>query len=403
MKVIIDNSKVTSIYFEGKLYDTDVPIELSFEQVMRLKQKISLKVIDGGAIAYNHNHWEEHKRFGFIGNVDFESGWGSVSYNLLKYSIPTHDVRWSGDIKGDINSVMKKVIGKEFFQDMAVIYHEQPKNHWKDRMFGKNIAICPFETTRVPASWVPKINCMDALFVYCKQNVGMMRNSGVTIPIELFQLGIDESLFYPLERQDEGIFTFGTLGALSNRKGTDMLVDAFTKAFPSHITDVKLLCKSSYNHFPFWNKDPRIQIDMSPVEHSELIEKFFKKINCFVYPTRGEGFGLPPLEAMATGVPAITTNWSGPVDYNNNEVGWMLDFTMTRADSFSNPKTGIYKEDCGEWAEPNEDQLIQYMRYCYEHQDEVKTKGAGAAEYVKNNWLWKDKISMFHEALNKHL
>jgi glycosyltransferase involved in cell wall biosynthesis len=35
--------------------------------------------------------------------------------------------------------------------------------------------------------------------------------------------------------------------------------------------------------------------------------------DAFVLPTRGEGWGLPILEAMAAGVPAIATNWSGPV------------------------------------------------------------------------------------------
>lgn len=400
MKVIIDNTKTSSVFFENVLYETGVPVDLSFSQVMRLRNKAEVKVMNSPDIAYNPQHWKEFKRFGFMGNVDFESGWGNVSYNLIKYTIPSHDLCWTGDYKGDIDSNMKSAMKKELHQDMGMVYHEQPKNYWNDKMFGKNIAILPFETTRVPQSWVPKLNNMDAVFVPCKQNIGMMKNSGVTVPIELIHWGIDESMFSPLERQDDSIFTFGTLGALSVRKGTDMLVDAFSKAFPPNITDVRLICKSSLTYFPFWNKDPRIIIDMSLVKHNELIENFFKKIDCFVYPTRGEGFGLPPLEAMATGVPAITTDWSGPAEYNNNEIGWMLNYSMIKAKSFTEI---VYKEDCGEWAEPNVDQLIEMMRYCYENRNEVKEKGLLAAQSVKDNWLWKDKIKMFHEALDRHL
>jgi glycosyltransferase involved in cell wall biosynthesis len=400
MKVIINNSRISSVYFEGNLYDTGVPVELSFEQILRLKQKVNVKVMNSSDTEYNPFYWEKSKIFGFLGNVDSESGWGNVSYNLIKYTIPSHDLRWTGEIKGNIDSVMKQVIGKRFDQDMGMVYHEQPKHYWSERMFGKNIAILPFETSRVPASWVPKLNQMDAVLVPCVQNIGMMKDSGVTVPVDLIHWGVDETMFSKLERPSSSFFTFGTLGALSVRKGTDMLVDAFSKAFPKHIKDVRLICKTPLNYFPFWNKDPRILIDMSAVKHSELIENFFRRIDCFVYPTRGEGFGLPPLEAMATGVPAITTNWSGPVEYNNNEIGWMLDYTMTPAEDF---KKNIYHEDCGDWAQPNEDQLIEYMRYCYEHQGEVKKKGEAVAQYVLDNWLWKDKIKMFHEALNKYL
>ncbi len=103
---------------------------------------------------------------------------------------------------------------------------------------------------------------------------------------------------------------------------------------------------------------------------------------------------------MATGVPAITTNWSGLTEYNNNDLGWMLDYKLVPAEEFSKR---VYKEDCGEWAEPNLDQLVEIMRYCYDHRDEVKQKGILSAQHVQNNWLWEQQIHLYHEALDKHL
>ena len=50
---------------------------------------------------------------------------------------------------------------------------------------------------------------------------------------------------------------------------------------------------------------------------------------------------------MSTGVPAIVTNWSGPVDFVNENVGWLIDYKLVPAEDFS--KT-VYKEDCGDWA-----------------------------------------------------
>ena len=41
------------------------------------------------------------------------------------------------------------------------------------------------------------------------------------------------------------------------------------------------------------------------------------KIKALVAPTRGEGYGLPLLEAAASGLPVMATNWSGHKDFLN--------------------------------------------------------------------------------------
>ena len=42
------------------------------------------------------------------------------------------------------------------------------------------------------------------------------------------------------------------------------------------------------------------------MEEKMLIE-LHNKVDCLIYPTSGEGFGFHPLEAMASGLPTITT------------------------------------------------------------------------------------------------
>ena len=50
-------------------------------------------------------------------------------------------------------------------------------------------------------------------------------------------------------------------------------------------------------------------------ENDDSLFKLYQSSNCFIFPSWIEGFGLPPLEAMANFVPVITTNCGGVLDY----------------------------------------------------------------------------------------
>lgn len=397
MRVRIENTRYSSVLYNGKFYDTRVDFDVPFSDALRLRLDYSLNA-DFKMVPYNAELWK-NKTYVFQGQVDGTSGWGNVSANLMKFSSRAgYDPRWLGKTFDNLDREVLRLGRKEITSDMPVVIHEQPKDDWFSTPFARKIVVVPFETTRIPSSWVGRINFMDGLLVPCAQNVQMMRDSGVKIPIEVVHWGIDEKMFYPLERNNE-FFTFGCMGALSKRKGVDILLEAFARAFP-YESDVRMIMKSSYFYYPFNVKDPRIKVMLTPVSHENLMQDFFSKIDCFVFPSHGEGFGLPPLEAMATGVPAIVTGWSGLTEFVNNEVGWLIDHTMIPAEDFTK---SVYKEDCGDWAEPSVNDLIDKLRYAYSHWAEVKEKGRKAAEFVQREWLWSQKIETFHRGLSKML
>lgn len=398
MKTLIKNDKVSAVFHEGKFYDTGKAMDLPFSEAFRLTRVASTEATYD-PVLYDPSLWKDQKFVNFCGDIDTQSGFGNVSYYLLKESAGQLQIASTGKTFGVRDQLIFSCQNRSLNQAGAMVWHDQPREQWLYSPFKKNIAIVPWETTVVPRSWIGKLNGFDALLVPCKQNIEDFKNSGVKIPIELIHWGIDPDRFYPLQRPQKEVFTFGTMGALSFRKGTEILVAAFQEEFKTE-KDVKLICKTSYNTYPFNVKDKRIEVLMTPATPQELIQMFFKQIDCFVFPTRGEGFGLTPLEAMATGVPAIVTGWSGPLEYMTPETGWLIDYTMTPAKNFTEH---VYKEECGNWAEPSKEHLKKLMRYAYEHQDEVRAKGLAAAEHVIKNWLWKDKIKMYIDALNKFL
>jgi glycosyltransferase involved in cell wall biosynthesis len=396
MIVKIIDKRVSAILWKNKYLPTNVDIDLSVSDILHFSRRNPIE-FNIPTIDYNPETWK-NKQFVLIGDADSTSGFGNCTTNLITQSIKNkYDIRWIG--KQYEVPQLTRYNYQDISTDMGVVFHEQPKQEWLTLPFQKKLAIVPFETTRIPKSWVYKINSLDAIMVPCSQNVQMMKDSGVTIPIEEIRWGVNTKEF-PLLKRNNKYFTFGQMGALSLRKGTDTLISAFKKAFPiEEYPNVRLLLKTSNDGFLFETKDDRIKVQIGKFNKKELLDNFLQQIDCFVFPTRGEGAGLPPLEAMATGLPVICTDWSGPKDYLPIDYTYWLKYKMVPATDFSKK---IYKEPCGDWAEPDEEHLIELMRYCYNNQDEAKKMGELGSKWVHKNMTWDKNIHLFFDVLNKY-
>ena len=399
MKLTIQDGNASEVFFNGKYYPAKREIDVPFSEALRLQKNCKCDMKSITPEPYDPVVFHEKHNVSMIADIDTESGWGNVGLNLIKYSAEYFDTSLIGRLNRIDDPRVLAAAEREIMPNSAVIIHEQPKEEWKSLPFARKIAIVPFETTLIPQSWVSRINACNAIIVPCRQNVDMMKDSGVTIPIEIFHWGIDPQKFRKIERPVRDTFTFGIMGSLTKRKGIDILVDAFFKEFPNE-KDVRLLCKTSNNFFLWGVKDKRMKIDMTPVSYEELMQGFFKEIDCFVIPTRGEGACIPIIESQATGVPVISTGWSGGLDYMTEETGWFIDYTLEEAVDFTK---NVYKEFCGSWAKPSIDHLRKLMRFAYENRDVVKAKGEKAHEYVMSNRTWDKTILGYVDVLKKYL
>ena len=59
------------------------------------------------------------------------------------------------------------------------------------------------------------------------------------------------------------------------------------------------------------------------VNYNELND-IYNQGHVFVSTSLAEGFNLPCLEAMAAGLPVLTTSYGGQSDFVNNKNGWLL-------------------------------------------------------------------------------
>lgn len=103
-----------------------------------------------------------------------------------------------------------------------------------------------------------------------------------------------------------------SVGSIEPRKNLIGLLDAFIKFKNERDSEYQLVIagfKGWQNNEIFQliedNKD--IIIYLGYVTDQELVA-LYNKASCFVYPSFYEGFGLPPLEAMACGTPVVCSN-----------------------------------------------------------------------------------------------
>lgn len=259
---------------------------------------------------------------------------------------------------------------------------------------GPTVGVTAWESTVLPVGWVEALNRVDAVSVGSQFVQGVLKESGVKREIRVHPLGISAAYQY-IERPARRLpFTFLTYAARGRRKGWDKAMQAFWIAFGND-PKYKLIIKSRAGGFPF-RPVPANQIalrqDMTEAEMMDL----FGQVDAFVFPTRGEGFGLPPREAAATGLPVIVTNWSGTADdlmqwgypirstlapaWENN--AQMAEFLPAQADEFPAKLRGL-----GQWAEPDVMHLAEQMVYVATGKM-VRQMAKRSAQNVRKLYSW---------------
>lgn len=118
--------------------------------------------------------------------------------------------------------------------------------------------------------------------------------------------------FSPLSGEKEEGMRFLTVGSLDPRKNTSTLIQAWiglkeAGKLPDNAT-LDIIGGANTKTFADVDQvaDPAIRW-LGRVDDDELI-KHYQNATAFVFPSLYEGFGLPPLEAMACGCPVLLSN-----------------------------------------------------------------------------------------------
>jgi len=316
----------------------------------------------------------------FISPEQNHDGYGE-SRNLLANSLLEYGFRLSETYTG---------------QEIAITYG-YPESVGKSQS-PVNILFSMFESTKLPDEWQGDLKRFDLIITPSRFCQKAFKDAG--FEAEVVNLGYDKDLFkYQAKNINKEPFTFLHYNAFDQRKGWDLVFEAFNKEFKSE--GVKLILKSTKSQLTMpitKHQYPNIEVIKEPYSHKKMAELLHRS-DCFVLPSRGEGFGVPPLEALATGTPTIIPNAHGFADYFTSNYFLEVDVKKEIPAMYARFK-GV---DTGKMIECDVKSLQNQMRFAYEHREYITDMARDGSKWVASNYTYKQTGAKLAVALKEFL
>jgi len=270
------------------------------------------------------------------------------------------------------------------------------EGHW--------VIIQPWEYGSIPREWVSHILAsVDEVWVPsnfvrdCYIQSGIPSNRVFVVPN-----GVDIQMFNPnnpsyklkTKKKFKFLFVGGTIG----RKGIDILLNVYTKNF-SIADDVCLVIKDMGGQSFYKGQTAKEIInkiqsepgapEIEYFEHtlsSRKLASLYRACDCLVHPYRGEGFGLPIAEAMASGCPVIVTGYGAALDFCPDDITYL---SPAKVVNLAEKRIGEMETVDFPWlAEPDKEGLAMLMKYVVAHPEEAAAKGKACAAFIQANFTW---------------
>ncbi|MES5043910.1 glycosyltransferase family 4 protein [Rhizobium nepotum] len=147
--------------------------------------------------------------------------------------------------------------------------------------------------------------------------------SFLEVPHSVVMHGVDTDLFHPGNGPEDtiastglpGQYLIGCFGRVRHQKGTDLFVRAMIELLPAHPEWTAVVSgRVTPEHKAFADK---LIADVAAAGLSDRIvfqgevddiKPWYRRLTLYVAPSRNEGFGLTPLEAMASETAVVASN-----------------------------------------------------------------------------------------------
>lgn len=269
------------------------------------------------------------------------------------------------------------------------LWFDQP-HHWNWREHQYKIGYHPWESTEIDPDWLQAMRKCDEVWSPSPIIADWYREWGLK-NVYTYEHGVDP-IWTIQHRKVVDKIRFLHVGGEALRKGGDLTLDAFRAAFQGVRDDVELTLKMISDGWAV-PRIGKVNVVNNTLTEQELVSLFHNH-HVFVYPSWGEGFGLNPLQAMATGMPTICTGAWAPY-------GRLLDPDLTvDSERVPSPWPNIHP---GEMFKPNLDDLVDRMRHVADNYEDCLFDALPRAFAVKEEYDWDYQTAKAFSALEWRL
>ena len=330
------------------------------------------------------------------------SGYGVHSRQIFKWLLTRKDfdvitqvVQWGStswmidtDFEdGLIGEVMSR--SRPSRESADITFQVQLPDEWDSNLGKFNVGVSAFvETDRCNPDWINKIDMMDLVIVptdHVRDTImrtGTPKTPVVVIP-ESYLEEIDRNPS-PLPLNIDTKFNFLVLGQFTgsdphtDRKNLLYTLKWMFEVFKDD-PDVGIIIKTNHGRGTKIDREitkqkvnsviseirkgpyPKLHFIHGNLTSAEIASLYrLESLKCLVSLTRGEGFGLPLLEAAASSVPVIATNWSGHLDFLS--LGKFIPINYNMVEIPSNRVDGRIFVNGLRWADPVEDDFKKKVK-----------------------------------------
>lgn len=278
-------------------------------------------------------------------------------------------------------------------EPVQVLYSIAPLFHHNSGQY--RVGWSMIEVDRICERWVRACNKMDEVWVPTQMNKEAFVASGVGVPVKVVPLGIDckqfKPSFLPAVYHGPHTFRFFSSGFWQLRKRWDLLLIAFAEEFGEE-KDVGLVIKTMsqesadtvVDQIHSWvghRVDDQVAVIEGAYPWWEYV-MMMRACQAFVLPTSGEGFGCPPVQALAAGLPVIVTDCQGPGEVLRDGDG--RPFEGVRFLPAEMEVTSVQHEyyEGGQWWVPNIKDIRAALREVYEENERWRSAAALGSQQV---------------------
>lgn len=365
-----------------------------------MEQKIGVSL---GDLFSSEQSGQKKKRIMFSAPVFTESGYGVHARQIATWLLEKHrdgrielfihpvswgNTPWIIDSKalGGIIGELQSLSVPAATQTDVSIQLKLP-NEWDPKMAPINIGVTAgVETDRANPKWVTSCNLMTHVVVPSNHIKKALEAAGeITCPLTVIpesfpglflrETDVEPSIAQKLDTLPTK-FNFLVFGQLtgdqkSDRKNTYNTLKWLIESFDGD-KNVGIMLKTNMGRNTKIDREittntlkqyltPIKKASSPPVYlfHGSMTDREVKvmyshdSVKALVSLTRGEGYGLPTLEAAALGLPVIATDWSGHLEFMNTGKFLRINYDLREIHP-SRVDNAIFMRGA-KWAEPRED------------------------------------------------